>query len=130
MYYGGWAHPWTVRKFFKEEITGNSGYKLHKSCGRYELEENFFGDSGLIKIQKLLEQTIRFEMPYSDFKTLFVRNDNSNIDITNNDDVIYDNPPQKIGNTMSGDWDLFDLLSEDEYTYSKNDRNKGYKKIR
>ena len=103
---------------------------MHKSYGRYELEENFFGDSWIDQNSKVTRTDYSFEMPYSDFKTLFVRNDNSNIDITNNDDVIYDNPPQKIGNTMSGDWDLFDLLSEDEYTYSKNDRNKGYKKIR
>ena len=73
-------------------------------------------------------------MPYDDFKALFIRksrNGESIMDITQNGlDTIYNNPrTPSMGNTMSGDWDLFDLVGEDELTYPKNDRNKGFKKI-
>ena len=134
LYYGGWAHPWTVRKYFLEEFKNSRDIKVHKSYGRFNLNGNFWSDDWEDQNSKINRESYSFEMPYKDFKTLFVRK-NSNgstlMDITQNSlTTNYNNPRSRtMGNTMSGDWDLFSLVGENKLTYSKNDKNKGFKKV-
>jgi hypothetical protein len=134
LYYGGWAHPWTVRKYFLEEFKNSRDIKVHKSYGRFNLGNNFWSDDWEDQNRKINRESYSFEMPYTDFKTLFVRK-NSNgstlMDITqNNLTTSYNNPrSRESGDTMSGDWDLYSLVDEGQLTYSKNDLNKGFIKI-
>lgn len=131
LYYGGWAHPWTVRKYFLEELSNSRDIKVHKSYGRFTLRGNFWGHEWEDQNNKINRESYSFEMPYKDFETLFVRSQNGNtiMDIKNNTLITnYNNPKQKqLGRTMSGDWDLFRLVGEDKLTYPKNDKNMGFK---
>lgn len=133
LYYGGWAHPWTVRKYFLEELSNSRDVKVHKSYGRFNLSGTFWGEEWEDENRKINRESYSFEMPYKDFETLFVRNQNGNNIMNIKDNTLsksYNNPRQKQqGKTMSGDWDLFRLAGEDKLTYPKNDKNMGFKKF-
>ena len=73
LYYGGWAHPWTTRKFFIEQLKDDPDYKLHHTYGLYYQNNSFFGDNWNRQHETDLRKNYSFEMPYTDFKTLFMR---------------------------------------------------------
>ena len=73
LYYGGWAHPWTTRKFFLEKLNTDPNLKLYHTYGLHHQNNSFFGNNWLSYEIKDYRKNYSFEMPYTDFQTLFMR---------------------------------------------------------